>query len=114
MQTPLNKVIAVTPLSHINDFKQTFFHSSNVFAIELLDSADNIFDRLVFSDENDMIYEDEDYKSKHKSHYLKEIKEDQAWYGSIYSDIAHKFNMNGRQPEDVVNALISEFKLGGI
>lgn len=60
-----NKVIAVTPLSYIKDIRH-LFSSPDVINIELTDSAENIFDRLVFSDENDVIYKDDDYKNRHK------------------------------------------------
>lgn len=34
----------------------------NVIAIELQDSKEHIFERLVFSDENDNAYKDDEYK----------------------------------------------------
>lgn len=39
-------------------------------------TPENIFKRLVFSDENDVIYKDDDYKNAHKDHYLADIQED--------------------------------------
>ena len=81
--------------------------------IELLDSAKNIFDRLAFSDENDNIYRDDAYKNKHKDYYLREIQDDLAWYGSIFSDIQNKFDMDGRDPAHVAEALIQEYHLNG-
>ena len=60
-----NKAIAVTPMSCIKDIRY-LFSSPDAVSIELTDSAENIFDRLVFSDENDVIYKDDDYKNQHK------------------------------------------------
>ena len=105
-----NKVIAVTPLSYIQDI-QAIFSSSDILSIELTDSAENIFDRLVFSDENDNIYKDNDYKNEHMEHYLSEIRKDLDWYHSVYTDIGHQFDMAGRLPDDIVNALLSEYHL---
>jgi shikimate kinase len=105
-----NKVIAITPLSYIKDFRSLFF-DSDILSIELVDSAENIFDRLVFSDKNDNIYKDDDYKSKHKAHYLAEIREDLKWYSSVYADIKHQFNISARPPKKVVDLLISEYNL---
>lgn len=105
-----NKVIAITPLSYMDNLKP-FLLSTNILSIELTDSAENIFDRLVFSDENDVIYNDDAYKNKHKVHYLKEIKADLAWYGSIYRDIKYRFNIEGRSPDCVVHSLIEQFNL---
>lgn len=103
-----NKVIAITPLSYIQTIRP-LLSSADVFSIELIDSAENIFDRLVFSDENDVIYKDDEYKNEHKDHYLSEIREDLEWYGSIYADIRHHFHISGRLPEDVTDALIVEY-----
>lgn len=103
-----NKVIAVTPLSYAGP-TIPIINSANVFSVELLDSPENIFERLVFSDENDVIYYDDNYKNKHKNHYLNEIKEDIHWYGSVYSIIRNKFHMAGRSTREVVDALIHEY-----
>ena len=42
----------------------------------LIDTPENIFDRLVFSDENDNIYMDDKYKNQRKDYYLNDIQED--------------------------------------
>lgn len=105
-----NKVIAVTPLSYIKDIRH-LFSSPDVLCIELTDSAENIFDRLVFSDENDVIYKDDDYKNLHKDHYLKEIRADLDWYGAVYSDIRNRFHISGMSPEETAAELISQFHL---
>lgn len=105
-----NKVIAVTPLSHIQDIRY-LFSSPDAVCIELTDSAENIFDRLVFSDENDIIYKDDDYKNQHKDHYLEEILEDLDWYGTVYSDIKNMFDLSGMAPEEAVPKMIDEFRL---
>lgn len=103
-----NKVIAVTPLSYAGSIVP-LITSPDVFSVELLDSPENIFERLVFSDENDVLYHDDDYKNKRKDYYLNEIKEDIHWYGSVYSNIHNKFYMDGRTPQEVVDALIWEY-----
>lgn len=105
-----NKVIAVTPLSYIKDIRY-LFSSPDVISIELTDSAENIFDRLVFSDENDVIYKDDDYKNQHKDHYLEEIQADLDWYGSVYSDIKNRFDLSGMLPETAVSKMMAEFHL---
>ena len=105
-----DKVIAVTPISYIQTLQSLLF-SSAIFSIELIDSAENIFDRLVFSDENDNVYKDDDYKNEHRDYYLSEISKDLEWYGSIYTDIKHKFHISGRLPEDVVDELTTEYHL---
>lgn len=70
-----NKVIAVSPLSYIDGIR-ALFDADDVFALYLYDSVDNIFDRLVFSDENNRIYRDDEYKMQHLDHYLHEVEAD--------------------------------------
>jgi hypothetical protein len=79
-----NKIIAITPLSYILAILP-LLSSPDIISIQLTDSAENIFDRLVFSDENDIIYTDDDYKNEHRDHYLSEIIEDLDWYSSVYT-----------------------------
>ncbi|MDD2971435.1 MAG: hypothetical protein PHE02_04805 [Lachnospiraceae bacterium] len=92
------------------DNLKPFLLSTNILSIELTDSAENIFDRLVFSDENDVIYKDDAYKSKHKAHYLREIKVDFAWYASVYHNIKYRFDIEGHSPDSVVHSLIEQFR----
>jgi hypothetical protein len=47
-----------------------------VIAIELQDSKEHIFERLIFSDENDNQYEDVEYKEENRDYYIKDIHED--------------------------------------
>lgn len=105
-----NKVIAVTPLSYIKDIRY-LFSSPDVISIELTDSAENIFDRLVFSDENDVIYKDDAYKNRHRDYYLEDIQADPDWYGSVYSDIKNRFDISGMTPEETAAELINQFHL---
>ena len=105
-----NKVIAVTPLSYTEDIRY-LFSSPDVISIELTDSAENIFDRLVFSGENDVIYKDDDYKNRHRDHYLEEIQADLDWYGSVYSDIRNRFDISGMTPEEAAAELTNQFHL---
>ena len=60
-----DKVVAVTPIAYM-EYIRKFLLRKNVLAIELCDTPEHIFDRLVFSDENDVVYQDDDYKNAHK------------------------------------------------
>lgn len=105
-----HKVIAITPLSYMQDI-QSFISQPSILTIELFDSPQHIFDRLVFSDENDVVYKDDDYKNKHKRHYISEIRGDLKWYGFVYRDLKCHFDMNGKSPEQVVEGLIMNYQL---
>ena len=92
-----NKVVAVTPIASM-DHIWKFLKRKNVLAIELRDTRENIFDRLVFSDENDVIYHDNDYKNAHRDYYLRDIREDIRYYGTYsFRSIRNKFDIDGTE-----------------
>ena len=103
-------MIAVTPLSHAGAIIP-IINSPDVLAIELTDTPENIFERLVFSDENDVVYRDDDYKNEHKEYYLNEIKKDLEWYGSVYQNIPNYFFLNGKTPIEAATEIISLYQL---
>ena len=75
-----NMVVAVPPILY-NDYINDVIEQEDIIALELQDSVDNIFSRLIFTDENGKTLTDsEKYKNKHKNHYLNEIKEDIEFY----------------------------------
>ena len=105
-----NKVVAVTPMSYPEYFEK-YTRRSDVIAIELRDTAEHIFERLVFSDENDVIYRDDEYKNARKSYYMREIAEDLIWYGGVYKNVINKYDINNEEPDVVAKALIEKFNL---
>lgn len=105
-----NCVIAISPMSNSQYF-QEYLRDEDVLAIELTDSAENIFERLVFSDEDDNIYWDNEYKNSHKDYYMNDIYDDIEWYGKVYSLIKNKYNVNNDSPEDVAEKIIKEYRL---
>ena len=105
-----NKVIAVTPLSYLEEIKPLLI-SDSAFSIELRDSVEHIFERLVFSDENDCIYKDDEYKNAHAEYYLNDIAEDLKWYGEIYGFLKYRFDIDGRSIQEAADALIDKFHL---
>ncbi len=105
-------VLAVTPISYTDNFR-TRIVSEDILSIELYDTPENIFSRLIFSDEDDKIYHDDVYKNEHKEHYLNEIQADLDWYGKIYDRIGiqNRMFINNDTPEKVVDRIISECNL---
>lgn len=110
VSAPSDKVIAITPLTYIGPI-QHLFSEKDILAIELLDSAENIFERLVFSDEHDNIYKDDEYKNRHKDYYLNDIRKDLEWYGSVYSAIKHRFDMDGQDTVSATESLLKKYHL---
>lgn len=105
-----DKVIAITPMSYSIYFEEVL-KDDKVTAVELRDIEENIFERLVFSDQNDNIYKDDDYKNAHREAYLRDIREDIEWYGEVYSIIENKYDINDEAPDAVVDGLIKRFCL---
>ncbi len=108
-----DKVFAISPIAYSEIFNVHLFRK-DVIAIDMLDTPNHIFDRLVFSDENDEVYEDEEYKNSHKEYYLSDIQEDIVFYERSYFHIKNKFFVNNDSIEIVVNRLIKEFHLANL
>ena len=105
-------VFAISPISYTESFKTSIISDDNLL-IELYDTPENIFSRLVFSDENDEIYTDDNYKNANKDYYMKEIQEDLDWYGMVNAKIGihNRVFVNNKSPEEVVDRIIMEYNL---
>ena len=105
-------VFAISPISYIENFKTSIISDDNLL-IELYDTPENIFSRLIFSDENDDIYTDDNYKNANKDYYMKEIQEDLDWYGMVNAKIGihNRVFVNNKSPEEVVDRIIMEYNL---
>ena len=105
-------VFAIALISYINIFR-TRILAEDIILIELYDTPENIFSRLVFSDENDTVYTDDAYKEAHKEYYLKDIRADLDWYGKIYAAIGIRncVFVNNDSPEKAADRIISEYGL---
>ncbi len=104
-------VVSITPISFFNDFYDIVFED-NVLSIELSDTVKNIFDRLVFTDDNDVIKDDSrEYALTHKDFYMKDIFKDSIYYHHIYKVLENEFKIEGKSPEEVVDELIIKYQL---
>lgn len=114
IQSGEDLVLAVTPISYTDNFRNRI-NGDDILAIELYDTPENIFSRLVFSDENDTVYTDDRYKNEHKKYYLREIQADLDCYGVIYAmmGIHNRIFIDNNPPEKVVDRIISEYNLIG-
>ena len=110
MECSLDKVIAIAPIYYSVNFNK-HIPGEGVLAIELQDLPENIFERLVFSDENDVTYKDDEYKNLHRKHYISEIKKDRTYFKRSFSKIKNKFQINNDSVETVVERIIKEYGL---
>lgn len=111
-----NIVIAVSPIYYARNFN-SLLDLDNVIAFELQDSIENIYDRLVFSDEEDNIYVDNEYKEAHRGYYLDDIRKDIAFYKRAFVKIKNKYFIDNKPVDEVaddlcaiINKLIAEGK----
>lgn len=107
-----NMVFVISPISYTDNFGKRITED-DILSIELVDTPANIFDRLVFSDIDDTIYKDDDYKNQRRDYYMSDIKADLEWYGNVYSKIGikNRFEMNNDSPKTAVKRLIKEYVL---
>ena len=101
-----NIVIAVSPIYYARHFN-SLLDLEQVIAIELQDSEEHLFERMVFSDENDNIYKDDAYKEEHKDCYIKDIHEEIVYARRIFKKIENKYFINNRSVDQVVDELMS-------
>ena len=79
--------------------------NTDTISVELIDSFESIYDRIMFYDENDEPMPDsKEYRDKHKAHYTRQVKNDMTTSNLEYRNIP-KFNINNRKFEDVIDEL---------
>lgn len=99
-----HSVIAVSVINY-KEMLDPILNNKDILTIELRDKPENIFDRLVFSDENDNIYKDDDYKNKHRKHYMNEIISDLYYYSQIYQNVSSKYFIDNKPIAAAANEL---------
>ncbi len=101
-----NIVIAVSPIYYARHFN-SLLDLEQVIAIELQDSEEHIFERMVFSDKNDNIYKDDAYKEEHKDDYFKDIHEEIVYARKVFKKIENKYFIDNRSVDQVADELMS-------
>lgn len=108
-----NLVPAVTPISYADNLHKSL-KNGELLLIELYDTPYHIFQRFVFSDEEDNIYMDDRYKNAHKTHYIREIGEDLRHYGAVNASPGTiRINVDNDSPERIRDRIITEYIQGG-
>ncbi len=79
--------------------------NTDTISVEITDNLENIYDRILFYDENDEVKPDsKEYRDKHRQYYINEIKNDMKASNLEFRNIP-KFNLNGRKFENVIDEL---------
>ena len=102
-----NKVIAVSPIYEARNFN-SLLDREDVIAVELQDTEEHIFERLVFSDENDVVYRDDEYKEEHRDYYMKDIHEDIMYVKQIFKKIKWKYFIDNKTVEQAAEELAEQ------
>lgn len=106
---PGNKVIAISSM-HFRSSFEDIIAREDVVAIYLKDKPTNIFNRLIFTGNNDQLMDDsEEYKQSHKAYYLREIREDIKFFDKVYQIIPNTCNIDGRTAEKVVEEIVKNW-----
>lgn len=112
LKQPDNKVIAVAPIYYTRYYTIGIKRAvSEVKRVEIQDRPENIFERLVFADEDDIIYKDDEYKNRHKAAYIKQIKADISGYKAAFSKIEYKIDIAGKDANEAADYIISQLEI---
>ena len=79
---------------------------SDCISVEIVDNLENIYDRILFYDENDEVIPDsKEYRDAHRKHYLRKVERDMKNSFKEYKNIP-KFKLNGQKFEEVIDELV--------
>ena len=104
-------VVAVRPIYYARFFN-TLLTRENIVAIDLQDSAEHVFERLVFTDENDEVIDDPFYKYERQKSYMSQLRRDIRDFKRAHKKIELKYNIDNKKPDDVaadLAALLERF-----
>lgn len=80
--------------------------NTDTISIEITDYLKNIYDRILFYDENDEVIPDsKEYRDKHRNYYWNEVKNDMLASHLEFKDIP-KFKLKGRKLESTIDELV--------
>jgi shikimate kinase len=106
MENPNNLVLAMPPSGLFREYRQVFLKHSDVITVALKDKAGNILNRLVFTDDNDQIVDEEVVNEDNAHLYYRSIQEDIAYYYATLRKARYSFDINGMSAEEAATALI--------
>ncbi len=78
---------------------------TDTVSVELIDSVESIYERILFYDDNDELEPDSiEYRDKHRDYYLKDIKQSKLISNKEYKNIP-KFDINNRKLGYIIDEL---------
>lgn len=101
-------VIAMSPVAYLEGY-DAIFHSSDTICIELYDTSENIFKRLVFTDDKgNVLHVPDTYLQKNRMQYIRQIDDDLNYFHSLYKKHMNMIHMNGLDINGVIEKIINE------
>lgn len=102
-----NLVLSLSPISYFDSFYKCL-KREDIVLIELYDTAENIFSRLIFSDNKGNVFVNEKFKNTFKKYYLEEINEDLKWYEKVNKNlgIENRIFINNVSAEKVADRIV--------
>lgn len=107
-----NTVIAVSPVSYCEHF-MNILRSDDVISLAIEDSPENIYNRIVFSDNEDNVYKDDEYRDAHRDYYLNlnEIKEDIRHYEfCTFQFVDNIYDINGMSADEAAEWIATDLE----
>lgn len=102
-------VVAVSPIAYMDTWDE-IFENKGIHCLELVDTPENIFKRLVFTDDNDQILHiPQSYLEKRKNYYIHEIKADQDYFHGVNKKYMKSLNMDGMSIDQIVDEIMKMF-----
>ena len=98
-------IIAMSPIYYSRMYKQ-MFAQNDVFQIVLHDTPENIADRMIYTDDNDMPIENPEPNRKEE---IKDIKYFISQYKKAHQKIQNHYHINGKSASDAADEIICEF-----
>jgi len=97
-------IIAISPIYYTMEYKHMFIHRG-VLSIVLQDTPENIADRMVDTDDNDIIIENRESDRKED---IKDIKYFISRYKSAYRKIPCHYHINGKSASEAADDIINK------
>lgn len=106
-----NVVIALSPIAYLDAYED-FFEDSDIICFDLTDRTENIFKRLVFTDDNDnLLHIPQSYLNKHKAYYMREIQANFDYFHTLYASKMDSISMDGKSLDEIVEDICQKYKL---
>jgi shikimate kinase len=99
-----NAIIAISPIYYTQMYKLMFTKKA-VFSIVLEDTPENIADRMIYTDDNDVIIENQESDRKE---VIRDIRYFISHYKNAYNKIQCHYQLNGKSAAEAAEGIIKE------